>query len=53
MLLLLPTALLLERGRWWAVAIPLFPWLPADLAYPLVFGLALVGPIVSADRPRR
>lgn len=52
MLLLLPTALLLERRQWWAVAIPLLPWLPVDVVYPLVFGLALVGPIVTADRRR-
>jgi alpha-1,2-mannosyltransferase len=53
MLLLLPTALLLERRQWWAVAIPILPWVPIDAVYPLVFGLALVGPIVTAGSRRR
>jgi hypothetical protein len=51
MLLLLPTALLLQRRHWWAVAIPLAGWLPAP-AYPLVFAVALVAPFLS-ERPRR
>ncbi len=50
MLLLLPTALLLERRHWWAVAIPLLPWLPVDAVYPLVFALALVGPFSRTRR---
>ena len=49
MLLLLPTALLLQRRHWWAVAIPLAGWLPAP-AFPAVFLVALVAPIVA--RPR-
>ena len=52
MLLLLPVALLLQRGQWWAVAIPLLPWLPADVLYPVVFGAALVGPILVPERRR-
>ena len=31
MLLLIPTALLLERRHWWAIAIPLAGWLPPVL----------------------
>jgi len=49
MLLLLPTALLLQRRHWWAAAIPLAGWLPAP-AYPVLFLVALVAPIVT--RPR-
>jgi len=47
MLLLLPVALLLERRQWWAAAIPLVTWLPADALYPILFALSLVAPIVS------
>ncbi len=49
-LLLLPVALLLERRQWWAVAIPLVTWLPADLAYPAAFAAGLLGPIVARGR---
>jgi hypothetical protein len=62
MLLLLPTAWLLERGRWWAVAIPLATsvlliGLP-PVVYPIAFWAALVAPlVVSRDtctgRPAR
>lgn len=52
MLLLLPVALLLQRGRWWAAAIPLLPWLPFDVVYPLVFGAGLLGPIMVPERRR-
>jgi alpha-1,2-mannosyltransferase len=52
MLLLLPTALLLQRGHWWAAALPLLPWLPADAVYPMVFGAALLGPILTSERRR-
>ena len=51
MLLLIPTALLLERRQWWAVVLPLAGWLPAPV-YPFLFGVGLVGPIVVARRPR-
>jgi hypothetical protein len=51
MLLLIPTALLLERRHWWAVALPLLPWL-GPLAYPPVFLAGLVGPLVSGSRRR-
>lgn len=49
MLLLLPTAWLLDRGRWWAVAIPLATsviliWLPPGV-YPIAFWAALVAPL--------
>jgi alpha-1,2-mannosyltransferase len=53
MLLLLPVALLLERRQWWAVAIPLLPWFASDLVYPLIFGAALVGPVVAGEPRRR
>ncbi len=52
MLLLLPTALLLQRGQWWAAALPLLPWIPADAVYPVAFGAALVGPILFPGRRR-
>ena len=53
MLLLLPVALLLQRRQWWAVAIPLLPWLPSDLVYPVIFGAALLGPVVAGEPRRR
>ena len=45
--LLLPVAWLLQRGRWWAAAIPLvtFVWLPGatpPIAYPILFWLSLL-----------
>ncbi|MFI5258677.1 MAG: glycosyltransferase family 87 protein [Candidatus Limnocylindrales bacterium] len=52
MLLLLPVAMLLQRRQWWAVMIPLATWLPLDVAYPLVFAAALVGPVMTAPRAR-
>lgn len=50
MLLLLPTAWLLDRGRWWAAAIPLATsvlliGLP-PVVYPIAFWAALVAPLV-------
>lgn len=50
MLLLLPTAWLLDRGRWWAAAIPLATsviliWLP-PVIYPIAFWAALLAPLV-------
>jgi hypothetical protein len=57
MLLLLPTAWLLERRRWWAAAIPLSTsivliWLP-PVVYPVAFWAALLAPIVIEARPGR
>ena len=57
MLLLLPTAWLLERGRWWAAAIPLSTsivliWLP-PVVYPVAFWVALLAPIAIGARPGR
>jgi alpha-1,2-mannosyltransferase len=51
MLLLLPVALLLQRRQWWAIAIPLVTWLPWDVAYPVAFAAAFLGPVVTAPRP--
>ena len=53
MLLLLPTAWLLERRQWWAIAIPLatsilLTGLPA-VVYPVAFWVALVAPIVVGE----
>ncbi len=50
-LLLLPVALLLDRGRRWAVLIPVAGWLPGAF-YPLLFLVGLVGPLVSRTQPR-
>jgi hypothetical protein len=49
MLLLLPIALLLERRHWWAVLLPLAPWLGPPV-YPVVFLVGLVAPILTAGR---
>ena len=54
MLLLLPTAWLLDRGQWWAVAIPLVTsivliGLP-PVVYPIAFWVALVAPLVVDRR---
>jgi hypothetical protein len=60
MLLLLPTAWLLQRGHAWAVAIPLATSVPVlfvvpPAAYPLAFWVALTAVVVvglrDADRP--
>jgi Glycosyltransferase family 87 len=55
--LLLPTAWLLDRGHWWAVAIPLLTALPVitlipPVVYPIAFTLGLVAPLATtlADR---
>lgn len=54
LLLLLPAAWLLERGKWWALAIPLatsiltLPLSPPAAIYPVVFWVALLG-IVATD----
>ncbi len=52
LILLLPTAWLLERGRWWAAAIPLATsvfliWLP-PVVYPIAFWAALIAPPIVA-----
>ncbi len=46
MLLLLPTALLLQRRHWWAIAIPLAGWLPGHVI-PVLFLIGLVAPLVT------
>jgi glycosyl transferase family 87 len=49
-LLLLPAAWLMDRGRWWGVALPLLGWLPASFlpfAGPFAIGLVL-----AASHPR-
>jgi alpha-1,2-mannosyltransferase len=60
LLLLLPTAWLLDRGLWWALAIPLSTaifliWLP-PIVYPTAFWVALLAPLAidarSGDRLR-
>ena len=51
MLLLIPTALLLERRWWWAIAIPLAGWLPSA-AYPVMFLVALLAPMVASAPAR-
>jgi hypothetical protein len=57
MLLLLPVAWLLERGARWAVVVPLATSIVAigitpAATYPVVFGVALVAPLVLAWRRR-
>ena len=57
MLLLLPVAWLLDRGAWWAVLIPLATSIHAvgiapAVVYPVVFGVALVAPLVLGWRAR-
>jgi hypothetical protein len=56
--LLLPTAWLLGRGQWWAIAIPLLTSLPLvsiapSIVYPVVFGLGLLGPLAVDLAERR
>jgi hypothetical protein len=52
MLLLLPVALLLERGHWWAIALPLLPWL-GPAAYPPIFLAGLLAPVLTGRRRAR
>ena len=65
LLLLLPTAWLLDRRQWWALAIPLVTAIFAvglpPVVYPLAFWVGLVAPIavdlrsgsrLRAQRPR-
>jgi alpha-1,2-mannosyltransferase len=54
-LLLLPVALLLERGQWWAALLPLATALPVlgivpAAVYPIEFVICLVAPIVVGRR---
>jgi alpha-1,2-mannosyltransferase len=56
-LLLLPTAWLLDQGRRWAAAIPLVTsilliWLP-PVVYPIAFWVALIAPLAVDRRPGR
>jgi hypothetical protein len=51
LVLLLPVAWLVERGHWWAAAIPLLTSLPlvgvlSGAIYPIVFGAGLLGPLL-------
>jgi hypothetical protein len=51
-LLLLPAALLVERGRAWALALPLLGWLPdpvLPLIAPVAIGLVLTIPRAAAE----
>ncbi len=50
MLLLIPTAFLLQRRQWWAVVLPLGGWL-APPVYPILFALGLLGPLVAGPDP--
>ena len=57
-LLLLPVAWLLQRGRWWAAAIPLLTSIPAILLLPpavylVVFAMGFLGPLVVDLMDRR
>lgn len=47
--LLIPGALLADRGRPWGLALPLLGWLPGPIL-PLVAAVALVAPIAAPDR---
>jgi hypothetical protein len=58
LLLLLPTAWLLQRGHWWAVALPLATALPLvglmpPIVYPLSFAAGLLLPLVVGLREGR
>ena len=53
--LLLPTAFLLQRGHWWAAAIPLVTsvlliGITPPVIYPIVFAVSLVAPAIVARR---
>lgn len=56
-MLLLPTAWLLDRGQWWATLIPmatsvLFVGLILPVVYPLVFAVALIAPTLATSARR-
>lgn len=49
-LLLLPAALLADRGQWWALGLPLLGWLP-DVLLPLVVPLAIGLTLLASSPP--
>ncbi|MBA3236308.1 MAG: DUF2029 domain-containing protein, partial [Chloroflexi bacterium] len=49
-LMLFPTALLLDRGQRWAIVLPLFAWLPGAVL-PLLAPIAIAALLVPARRP--
>ena len=56
--LILPTAWLLDKGHWWGAAIMLVTALPVILflptaVYPVLFGVGLVAPLLSEAVDRR
>jgi hypothetical protein len=60
LILLLPVAWLIDRGRWWAVLIPLATSTPlllvnvgAAVVYPIVFWVTLVAVVLEGLRERR
>lgn len=58
LILLLPTAWLLARRRWWAVVIPLATstvllWLTLPILYPVAYWTALVAVVLEGVRERR
>jgi len=58
MLLLLPVAYLLDRGRWWAALVPLalsvvVVQITPPIAYPICFAVMLVAPVLDGSGGRR
>jgi hypothetical protein len=58
MLLLVPVAYLLERRAWWALVVPIATSLPLlglvpAAVYPVVFWIALIGPLVAGEPAAR
>ena len=49
-LLLLPSALLIDRGHWWALGLPLLGWLP-DVVQPLI-GPLVIGVLLLVQDPK-
>jgi len=50
--MLIPAALLAQRGRWWGLGLPLLGWLPAG-ALPLVAIAGALAPIVALNPDQR
>ncbi len=50
-LLLFPTALLLDRGQRWAIVLPLLAWLPGPLL-PLLAPIAIAAVLIAGPRPQ-